>query len=73
MISEKRMQLLDQYNKALALYKERKWQEALNEFKKALEIDPEDGPSGLYLERAQEYLKNPPGADWDGVFVMKTK
>jgi len=66
-------ELLKLYNEALALYKNRKWAEAIEGFKKALSIKPDDGPSKLYLERAQAYQKNPPDDDWDGVFVMKTK
>ncbi|MCX7811825.1 MAG: tetratricopeptide repeat protein [Leptospiraceae bacterium] len=72
-MTQQQLQLLEQYNKALALYKQRKFQEALEEFKKALQIVPDDGPSKLYVERCLEYIKNPPPEDWDGVFVMKTK
>jgi tetratricopeptide (TPR) repeat protein len=72
-MTQQQLQLLEQYNKALALYKQRKFQEALEEFKKALQIVPDDGPSQLYVERCLEYIKNPPPEDWDGVFVMKTK
>lgn len=72
-ITEQQKQVLDLYNAALALYKERRWQDAQAGFQKALDVDPEDGPSKLYLERCDEYLKNPPGEDWDGVFVMTTK
>lgn len=73
MITETQIQLLEQYNKAMALYKQRKWQEAIDEFKKCLEIEPEDHPSQLYIERCEEYIKTPPPEDWDGVFVMTTK
>lgn len=72
-MTEQQKRLLEQYNKALNLYKQREWEKALNEFKKALEIVPDDGPSKLYIERCLEYMKNPPPSDWDGVFVMKTK
>ena len=27
----------------------------------------------LYLERAEEFLRNPPPSDWDGVYEMKSK
>lgn len=73
MISKEQEELITTYNEALALYKQRKWKEAKEIFKKALKIVPEDGPSKLYLERCNEYLKRPPEDDWDGVFVMKTK
>lgn len=36
-------------------------------------IDPDDGPSDVYLARARQFKENPPPDDWDGVFVMKTK
>ena len=65
--------LLPIYNKALDLYKERKFHEAIGEFTKCLEILPEDGPSKLYLQRCQDYIDNPPPDDWDGVYTMTTK
>lgn len=32
-----------------------------------------DGPSRLYSSRCEEYLAEPPTADWDGVYVAKSK
>ena len=40
---------------------------ALQYFGAALEADPADGPSALYVERCEEYMINPPPADWDFV------
>lgn len=73
MFTEQDKKLLETYNTALSLYKQRKWDDAIAGFKKALEIRPDDGPSRLYLERCEAYKANPPGDDWDGVFVMMTK
>lgn len=73
MFTDQDKQLLETYNGALALYKQRRWTEALSGFQKALQIHPGDGPSKLYIERCETYIKTPPGDDWDGVFVMKTK
>ncbi len=61
------------YNLGLIAYKQRKWDEAVKAFEMALKIDPKDGPSGVYVERSKNYKLNPPPADWDGVFTMKTK
>ena len=72
-MTEQQLELLKRYNEALQLYKNRQWQEAIDGFKKALEIDPHDGPSRLYIERSEEYKLHPPEDDWGGVFVMKTK
>ncbi len=73
MISPDLEMLLQEYNRGLSAYKQRKWDEAISAFSQALKVKPDDGPSQLYLERAQEFKLNPPGDDWDGVFVMKTK
>lgn len=73
MLTKEQEELLKLYNEALVLYKERNWEGAREIFKKALKVVPEDGPSRLYIERCNEYIKRPPGDDWDGVFVMKTK
>ena len=43
------------------------------EFERALEVRPDDGPSQTYLGRCREYLESPPPEDWDGVYVMTTK
>ena len=73
MISKEKEELLKYYNLGLSAYKQRKWDDAIRSFEMALKIDPEDGPSGLYLDRARNYRETPPPEDWDGVFVMTTK
>ena len=73
MITKEKEEVLKYYNLGLTAYKQRKWADAIDAFTKALEIDPKDGPSELYLNRAQQYKETPPPDDWDGVFVMTTK
>jgi len=73
MLSSEKQEMLKYYNLGLTAYKQRKWDDAEKAFEMALKIDPEDGPSALYLERSREYKASPPPEDWDGVFVMKTK
>lgn len=67
------MEMLEFYNKGLELYKQKQFEEARDNFQKALEKRPGDGPSQLYLERCELLIKDPPPADWDGVFTMTTK
>ncbi|MBX3019437.1 MAG: adenylate/guanylate cyclase domain-containing protein [Bdellovibrionaceae bacterium] len=43
------------------------------DFECALRIIPDDEPAKLYVERCEDFIQNPPGADWDGVYTMKTK
>ena len=73
MLSQEMQEVLKYYNEGLKLYKERRWEEALENFQKALEIKPDDGPSKLYVERCKHFMENPPPEDWDGVFTMTTK
>jgi adenylate cyclase len=61
------------YNKGLELYYDRQWLPAIIELTKALEIKPDDGPTKLYISRAQHYMRNDPGKNWDGVFEMTSK
>lgn len=65
--------LLGHYNEGLSLYKSRKFSEARDKFRKALDLKENDGPSRVYLERCEHFIENPPPEDWDGVFVMTTK
>ena len=73
MVSEQKRQMLKHYNEGLNLYKAMKFKEALSIFQKALEYEPEDGPTKLYITRCKELIKNPPPPDWNGVFTMTTK
>ena len=73
MITPEQNELLNHYNGGLELYKNRKFDEAMNLFEKALTIDSNDGPSKLYLDRCKAFKETPPPEDWDGVFIMTTK
>lgn len=73
MADPKVMEMLENYNQGLQLYKEKKFVEAKSFFEKALAVKPDDGPSKLYAERCEMLIENPPPADWDGVFTMTSK
>jgi adenylate cyclase len=65
--------MLEAYNKGLESFAGRDWKQARAFFKQALKVLPDDRPSGLYVERCETFLKNPPSRGWDGVYVMKGK
>jgi len=73
MLSENKKKMIEYYNQGLKLYKEMKFNEALKVFKTALQHEPTDGPTRLYIARCVGLIKNPPSPDWDGVFTMTTK
>lgn len=72
-LDPERSELVARYNRALELYKARKFQEAIGAFRHALEVVPLDGPSLTYIDRCEDYLHEPPPADWDGVYTLTAK
>jgi adenylate cyclase len=64
---------LDAYNEGLRLYRERKWEPAIEHFEKARKFKAEDYPSEIYIERARMYQMSPPPDDWNGVFILRSK
>jgi adenylate cyclase len=61
------------FQEALGIFEKRNWQAAGNAFRKVLDISSGDGPSQIYIERCEAYMKTPPGDDWDGVFNLTQK
>lgn len=65
--------LLKDFAAALALYRERRFGEALHAFGVLVERHPEDGPSAVYLERCRQHAAAPPPAEWDGAHQLASK
>jgi adenylate cyclase len=72
-ISDKKSQILDIFEKGFESYLGQNWESAKTYFKQALTIDRNDGPSREYISRCDQFITNPPGADWDGVYTLSTK
>ena len=66
-------EMLARYHEALALYRARRWEEALRLLDALAREAPADGPIALYRRRARALLADPPPEDWDGVFVAESK
>ena len=67
------METLNHFRDALAKYRVGHWDPAIEAFRKALEFNPGDELCELYLERCEGMKANPPGPQWDGVWVMHEK
>lgn len=65
--------VLPDFETGFRLYHEKRFNDAIQAFTKALNSRPDDECSQLYIERCKEYLKDAPSPDWDGVYTMKTK
>jgi adenylate cyclase len=58
---------------ALEPYLGRRWNEAMEHYKRVLELSPGDQPSIMMLERCRLYLENPPPDDWTGIHRIESK
>ncbi len=65
--------LLSRFNHAMQAYRDQDWQEAASRLGEMLTHFPDDGPTQIFMDRVLEFMQNAPEADWDGVYVMKTK
>ena len=63
----------DRFHKGLDYYRKQRWDDAEQVFKNLAYASPETKLYRLYLERIAHARKNPPPANWDGVFVFTTK
>jgi adenylate cyclase len=61
------------YEQALAAYQAQKWDEAESILNGLHARFPEDLPVAALLKRIAKLRHDPPGADWDGVYVAKDK
>ncbi|XWN36998.1 MAG: adenylate/guanylate cyclase domain-containing protein [Balneola sp.] len=72
--SQKLFDCIGLYEKGMEKYSAQNWDEAVKFFGKSLKLEAyENNPSIILLDRAKELKKNPPGDQWNGVFVMKSK
>lgn len=61
------------YGRGLDAYRTRNFDQAIEQFNAALALVPNDAPSKTMMSRCREYQVDPPAADWDGSFIMKSK
>jgi adenylate cyclase len=64
---------LQAHERAMGLYRDRAWPDALRAFEEAQAAAPSDAVFDLYAKRCRYFLEHPPGHDWDGVWDLKEK
>jgi adenylate cyclase len=67
------MACLGSFADGLQSYCDRKWEQAINAFKHALELNPADPVSAMYVLRCELLKKTPPAEGWNGVWMMESK
>ena len=66
-------EVINQFNQGIASYRKKKWDTAIHIFENITAMDPDLYAAHVYIERCFDLKKNPPSADWDGVYTMTTK
>lgn len=72
-VDEATLEEIARFGEALAHYRRQEWHEAERLLGDLQRLSPECKLYGIYAERIAWFRDNPPGADWDGVFVFQTK
>lgn len=67
------LSLRERYEEGLAAYRKFDWAAAETALRGALEIDEQDRPSQVLLERVAAFRSAPPAEDWDGVWRLAEK
>ena len=61
------------FHQALRMYRKQEWDKAELQLFNLLKMSPGSKLYEVYAERVVYFRNNPPGENWDGVFVFKTK
>lgn len=61
------------YAQGLDQYRQQKWDKAILLFESGLKLDPEDGPSQIFIDRCKNYKNTPPQSDWNAVHNLDEK
>jgi class 3 adenylate cyclase/CHASE2 domain-containing sensor protein len=78
-VSMEMKKFLELYGQGLASYYGRQWEKAMEIFKQCELWEPNKiaakgkSPSTIFIERIEEYLKNPPEENWDGIYKLQSK
>jgi adenylate cyclase len=72
-VDSARLQLRDEFGCGLQCYRDRDWSGAKNHFDACLKLDPNDGPSKLFVARLKHFRDQPPSESWDGVWTLHEK
>lgn len=70
-LSNKEIKIRDLFEEGLSLYRNQKWDEAIERFIMCHELDQNDGPAREYIRRCNKILKNPRLTEWDGSYIIE--
>lgn len=66
-------QVIDITHNGIDLYRQQRWEEAIEVFNSAVRLNRKDELCKMYVVRCHYFQQNQPGPDWDGVWTMTSK
>lgn len=69
---QKTLDIVEGFNLGLQHYEARQWEEAFRQFS-SIAREYGDAPCATYAQRCIKFRKKAPPADWNGVYVLKSK
>ena len=67
------MEVVNHFRDGLSQYRNRSWDRAIGAFNEALRLHENEKLCRMYIERCGVLKESPPGDDWDGFWIMKSK
>jgi adenylate cyclase len=67
------MEVVNHFRHGLSLYRNGSWDRAIDAFAEGLNLHKDEKICQMYIERCEYLKKSPPGDDWSGVWIMKSK
>jgi adenylate cyclase len=64
---------LGHFKHGVECYRARRFDAAIAAFDDVLRLNPKDKAAAVYVARCHHLIENPPGRDWDGVWIMESK
>lgn len=72
-VSQMLLEIRDNFEKGLALYRQKDWAAARGFFETCLKLNPDDAPSKLFISRLEVFQSDPPDNDWNGIWNLSEK
>lgn len=67
------MDVVGHFKEGVDRYRRQDWDNAIRSFEQVHKLNDTDHLADLYLDRCRQLKSSPPGDDWNGVWVLKSK
>ncbi len=67
------MEVIGHFKDGIKKYRNSEWDNAIEAFTKVLDLNNDDKLAQIYIDRCHHFKQQPPGEDWDGVWLMTSK